>query len=137
VLAVLVIISIVSAVAVPRIDTVLESAVKDAAVRELVTDLRYARQMALTEGRIYYIAFNKNMQTYQVSVAGKPTQIIIKQVVLPDGIRLLDTTFTDDKFYYNSMGAPSRGGTIELLDRKNRVISITVLPATGRVRIYR
>ncbi len=137
VLVCLLIISIVSMTIVPGIDAALDKAAGDAAVRELVTDLRYAQQMALAEGRVYYVTFNKAMQLYQISVAGHPAQVIIKQVIFGDGLSLLGTTFTSNRVHFNSLGAPSAGGTIEMLDWRGREVRITILPATGRVRVYR
>lgn len=135
-LTVMLIISIASAVAVPAVNAALERAAGNAALRELVTDLRYAQQMALSDGSNYYITFNKSMQTYTISVAGQFDQEIIKQVTLPDGIKLLGTNFANNKLYYTDLGSPSAGGRIELSDRKGKVIKITVLPATGRIRVY-
>ena len=55
VLLVLLIISIAFAVAAPGIDAALDKAEADAALRELVTDIRYAQQLSIARGRVYRI----------------------------------------------------------------------------------
>lgn len=134
---VLLIISIICAVAVPGINAVLTGGEVKAAIRELVTDIRFAQQMAMGEGREYYIYFNKHIQLYQISYARHPINIIVKQVYFPEGLTLLGTNFKGDTLSFNVMGAPSAGGTITLKEKQGKQVEITVLPATGRVRVYR
>jgi prepilin-type N-terminal cleavage/methylation domain-containing protein len=136
-LVVLLIISIAYAVAVPGVKAVLTGVEVNAAIRELVTDIRYAQQMAIGEGRVYRIIFNKHMNLYRVSYTSYPIQVTVKQVVYPEGLTLLGTSFNNDMLSFNVMGAPSAAGTITLKDNRGKEIRVTVLPATGRVRVYR
>lgn len=115
----------------------MDRAVMNTAVRKMVTDIRYAQQMALAEARVYYITFNRSLQLYRISFAAHPMQKTVRQVPLPDGLRLIGTNFPDNRLHFTELGAPSRGGTIELVDARGQIISVTVLPATGRVRVYR
>jgi hypothetical protein len=108
-----------------------------AAIRELVTDIRLAQQRAMGEGRKYYISFNKHMQLYQISYTSHPTKVIVKQVFFPEGLTLLGTNFKKDTLSFNVMGAPSAGGTITLKEKRGKQVEITVVLATGRVRVYR
>lgn len=136
-LAVLVIISISCAIVLPAADAVLYRAKVDTAIRELITDIRFAQQMAMGEGRAYHIVFNKALQNYRLGCRGHPLPITVKLVTFPEGLTLIGTNFTDDRLSFNIMGVPSAGGTVELLDKRGRIIEITVLLATGRVRVYR
>ena len=136
-LAVLLITAVVFAVAVPDISAALAGVRINTAVRELVTDIRYAQQMALAECRVYRITFNTGMQLYRISYAGRATQVIVKQAYFPEELTLLGTNFGGNTLGFNIMGAPTEAGTIELMDKWGRSVRITVLPATGRVRVYR
>lgn len=137
VLLVLLIISIACAAAAPGIDAALAKAEVDAALRELVTDIRYAQQMSISRGRVYRINFNVSMQLYRISYARQQAPAIVKQVYFPPGLTLVGTNFDHHTLGFNAMGAPLAAGTIEFKDKKGRPIRITVLPATGRVRVYR
>lgn len=136
-LLVLLIISIACAVAAPGIDAALAKVEADAALRGLVTDIRYAQQMSIARGRVYRINFNVSMQLYRISYAEHPTPAIVKQVYFPEALTLVGTNFDRHTLGFNAMGAPLAAGTIELKDKRGRPIRITVLPATGRVRVYR
>ena len=136
-MAVLLLFSIVCAVAVPGVNAVLTGAELNAAIRELVTDIRFAQQMAMGEGRIYRITFNKYMNLYRVGYTSHPVQVTVKQVVLPGGLTLVGTSFKNDTLSFNVIGSPSAAGTINLQDKRGREIRVTVLLATGRVRVYR
>jgi len=137
VLLVLLIISIACAVAAPGIDAVLAKAEADAALRELVTDIRYAQQLSIARGRVYRINFNVNLQLYWMSYAQHPAPAIVKQVYFPEALTLIGTNFDHHTLGFNAMGAPLAAGTLEFKDKKGRTIRVTVLPATGRVRVYR
>jgi type II secretory pathway pseudopilin PulG len=136
-LAVLLVLSIVCAVAVPGVNAALTRAEVNAAIRELVTDIRFAQQMAMGEGRIYRITFSKYMNLYRIGYTSHPVQVTVKQVVLPEGLTLVGTSFRNDILSFNVTGAPSAAGTINLEDKRGKDIRITVLLATGRVRVYR
>ncbi len=137
VLLVLLIISIACAAAAPGIDAALAKVEADAALRELVTDIRYAQQMSISRGRVYRISFNVSLQLYRISYAQQQAPAIVKQVYFPEGLTLVGTNFDHHTLGFNAMGAPLAAGTIEFKDKKGRPIRITVLPATGRVRVYR
>lgn len=60
---------------------------------------------------------------------------VIEKVKLPRGIALEGITFLQNSFYFDEKLGPSAGGTIKL-NSKSHTIKITVLPVTGRVKIY-
>jgi len=132
----LLVLSIIFTIAKPGFEVMLEQARVRAILRELVTDVRYAQQMALGEGKIYYVIFDRNSEAYRIQVAGNPFPQVLKQVFFADGIDLSWTSFPEDRFHFTSLGAPSGGGTVTIMDSRGNVYRITVLPATGRVRIY-
>lgn len=94
VLLVLLIISIAYAVAVPEINAALAKVEADAALRELVTDIRYAQQMSISRGRVYRINFNVSLQLYRISYAQQQAPAIVKQVYFPEGLTLSGQTST-------------------------------------------
>ncbi len=105
-------------------------------IRQMVTDIRYVQQMALGEGTNCYIAFDRYNGSYRIFKAANPGPHIIKVVNLEDRIRITGTTFPEDRFHFTALGAPSRGGTIIVCDGRGKEYRLTVLPATGRVKVY-
>jgi prepilin-type N-terminal cleavage/methylation domain-containing protein len=135
-MVILLILSIVTSIAVYDIGGFMAYTYIRTALRQIVSDIRFAQQMAVNEGRTYYLTFDKNRDLYTIKVTGHPMEVIIKRVYLKDGVNLLGTNFIGDEFHFTSLGAPSRGGEINLRDVRGRNYRITILPATGRVRVY-
>ncbi len=59
----------------------------------------------------------------------------INTVTIPNKITMRKTNFPDNKLYFRGKLSPNRGGTI-VLKSKSYQIEMTVLPVTGRVKIY-
>lgn len=59
----------------------------------------------------------------------------INKVIVSGKIKMKKTNFPDGKLYFRGKLSPSQGGTI-VLTSKSYEVTITVLPVTGRVRIY-
>jgi prepilin-type N-terminal cleavage/methylation domain-containing protein len=135
-MVILLIISIATSIAAYNIGGFMAYASIRTALRQMVSDIRLAQQMAVGEGQLYYLAFDRHRDLYMIKVTGHPMAKVIKRVFLEGGVDILGTNFSGDEFYFNSLGAPSRGGEITLKDIRGRVYRITVLPATGRVRVY-
>lgn len=56
-------------------------------------------------------------------------------LAMPSKISMKKTNFPQGKLYFRGKLSPSRGGTI-VLDSKSYQSKITVLPVTGRVKVY-
>jgi prepilin-type N-terminal cleavage/methylation domain-containing protein len=136
VLAVMLIISVIAVMVNIDFNAFLAYARARASITELVTDIRCAQQMAIGEGRNYYIDLNRENDSYMIKVAAHPQAEIIKLVKLEGIIDILGTNFPDDEFYFTCLGAPSRGGEINIKDCRGKDYRITILPATGRVKVY-
>lgn len=134
-LVVLMIFSLVLAIGQPVFSSALSSAKGRGAIRELINDLRYAQQMAVGTGETHYIAFDREQDLYLLKIVGSHTEVL-KVVRLEDKLDILGTSFPSDSFHFTSLGAPSRGGTINVKDMRDRLYTITILPATGRVKVY-
>ncbi|MBA1336991.1 MAG: hypothetical protein HPY66_3427 [Firmicutes bacterium] len=141
-LAVMLILAIAAALARSGFEGLMAGARARAAIREMVTDFRYAQQMAVSEGKNYYVLIDWENNFYRIKTSSHPQPKVIKQVWLEGNVRLTGIKSNDNNFYsrkefhFCSSGAPSSGITIYLQDYRGKDYSITVLPATGRVRVY-
>lgn len=59
----------------------------------------------------------------------------INKIVLGERVNMNRTNFTNGKLYFRGKLSPSQGGTI-VLNSKIYQVKITILPVTGRVKIY-
>lgn len=102
------------------------------AAREIQTLIRQTQDQAYGEQADHMVAFyTKSGKCLQVR-----TRKALREVVIPKGIKIDDTTFLggQGKLYFNGKLAPSGGGSI-VLTSKAHLVEITVLPVTGRVKI--
>ena len=96
--------------------------------RELVSDLRYAQQLTLTEQIEYCIKFFPLEKKYQLLQCEETTPL--KEKVLPEeNTDLTVVGFTDNEVRYNPYGAVSEEGTITLKNSKNETKTILVKPS--------
>ncbi|MDN5312211.1 GspH/FimT family pseudopilin [Biomaibacter acetigenes] len=137
-LAVLVIISIIAAIATQNFGFILSNARMNTTIMELVTDIRHAQQVAVGERINCYIIFDNSNKFYSIRVDANPLPKTIKWVNFDRRIDI-STNFPENRFHFTSLGAPSTGGTIYIKNSKDsggRTYRITILPATGRIRVY-
>ena len=99
--------------------------------RKIQTLIRQTQDQAYGEQAIYLLAVQP--------VKGRCIQVrsskVLKEVKMPQGIKIEYANFTNGKLYFRRSLAPSMGGTIVLASKSHR-LKITVLPVTGRVKIY-
>lgn len=99
--------------------------------KEIQTLIRNAQQVAYGEQSTNIVAFYYTL--------GECTHIqnakVINTVIMPSNIYMGKTNFTDGKLYFRKHLSPNMGGTIVLYS-KRYTVKITVLPVTGRVKIY-
>lgn len=130
------ILSIVMAVAGVDFEGLTDRSGLKTSVRELVTDIRYAQQIALGSGKNCYVLFDTDRELYRIKIGGHPEPEIIKQVVLREGIDI-ETSYKGQSLHFTPIGAPSIGGTIMVCNSRGACYRITILPATGRVKVYK
>lgn len=102
------------------------------AVRDLVTDLRYAQQIAITEQVNHCLQLFLTEKKYQIVQCGQTQPLL--EVVLPNEVEFLSANFTDDKVEFNPYGAVKESGTIVLENTKNQTKTIEIRPS-GFVKI--
>jgi len=101
--------------------------------RELISDIRYAQQLAITEQLEYCVQFFPSEKKYQLIQCGGA--IPIKELLLPEEILSLSVNnFTDDEIRYNPYGAVQEEGNVVLENTKNETKTI-LIKVSGFVKI--
>lgn len=98
-------------------------------VRNLVTDLRYAQQLTITEQINYCLRFFLPEKKYQVIQCDQAEPLL--EVFLPAEIETITITgFTaSNEVEFNPYGAVKESGTIILKDTEDRIKTIEVRPS--------
>jgi len=93
--------------------------------------IRTAQTTAYGQQRVHIVSFSPDL--------GRCTHIhnskSMGKVAIPKNIKLKKTNFPEDQLYFRRKLSPNRGGTI-ILSSKSYQVKITVLPVTGRVKVY-
>ncbi len=101
-------------------------------VRQLITDLRYAQQLAITEQVTHGIQFSTttppSLDQYQLIRYGQGNPVIFTKE-LPQGIRFQSISFTDQKVSFNPYGAAQQSGEVVLFNTENASSTIDVRPS--------
>jgi len=95
--------------------------------RDLVTDLRYAQQMAISQQVKYGVRFSSDQKKYQI-IQFSQTEQIIKTVYLPDGIGFQQINFTNSQVKFNIYGAVTEAGKV-ILNNQNSSTTIDIKPS--------
>ena len=101
------------------------------ASNQLLTDLRYVRRMALVDGMNAGLRFHTQNNSYDVYFNSGSSDVVIRTVKLPDGIKIINLTAT--RFNYTPRGTPSAGYRVEIASLSH-VSDITVGASGGRAR---
>ncbi len=102
---------------------------------QLANDIRYIQRKTITEKQTNYkinANYAANNTGYTINLGYK----IIESVKFDKGITYT-SNFTGPMLSFNLLGRPSNSGTYTLRNSKGKTINITVVPSTGRVRIYK
>lgn len=104
--------------------------------RELITNLRYAQQLAITEQIIYGVRFDFEENQYQIiqykKTNGETEEIIKSKLLSEEGITLEQIdNFSEAKF--TPYGSVIQGGNVRLINTKNQTKTIDIRPS-GFVR---
>jgi len=101
--------------------------------RELISDIRYAQQLAITEQLEYCVQFFPLEKRYQLIQCGGA--VPIKESLLPEEIISLSVNdLTDNEIRYNPYGAVQEEGNIILENTKHETKTILV-KISGFVKI--
>lgn len=129
---VITIIGILAGVAVPDLNRIYSRYKLDTMARQMASDIRKVQQWSINQEKIYTVQFFHASDCYWI----KDGVIILESVDMPVGIDLESVNFSDGKLVFTANGSPTRGGTVTISNAWERR-EITVLPATGRVRVYK
>jgi len=106
----------------------------NSAVREILGDLHFAQQMAVTEQVNYGVSFFATTSEYQITKYGTTTQIILSKS-LPADIEFKEITgFTNNEVLFNPYGAVKEGGTVSLINKVGKTKTVEIRPS-GFVKI--
>ena len=97
--------------------------------RQLESMIRKSQDLAYSQGHTYYVA----MFTDGANLIKRVR--ITERMELPQGIQIKTCNFPNNRIRFKRALAPNQGGTIYLVS-KNHQVRMTVLPVTGRVKIY-
>jgi len=129
--AIMLILSIIAAIAVPNVLSSVNSYRLSCFERIIMTDIRYAQQQSSVnwrQNRVYFSNTNRKIYVKQGTH-------IIKSDSYPAYVKINRTNFPNNQIEFNEFGNPSRGGSIHI-SCGNIKHTITVLPVTGRVKLY-
>jgi prepilin-type N-terminal cleavage/methylation domain-containing protein len=146
ILIVISIIGILAAISLPAFRNIQSALDLSGASRELVTDLRYAQQLTITEQIPYCICFfpldGEYEKRYQLircgetdPQCGEPSPRLVKEKFLSAKIKTVAvSTFTNDTIKYNPYGAVQESGYVTLTNTTDQTKIIEVRPS-GFVKI--
>lgn len=122
------VIGIITAVSIPAFRFFQPTLQLNSISREIVSDLRYAQQLTITEQTEYCLKFFLAEKKYQIIQC--ETAEVLKEKFLPDEIATLTVFgFTDDQVRYNPYGAVAEAGTTTLENSKGQIKNILVKPS--------
>ena len=143
---VIVIIGILTAVVMPAFVNSYNTLKIEGAYKQLMQDIRYTKQLAISRQTTHGISFNPSQDSYFLyrqttsnTVNDPSTQKPFNVTYTSgkfSGVNLVSTTFTSpaqDTLEFNSLGAPSSAGVITL-NYNSITKTITVEANTGRIQ---
>lgn len=133
-LIVLVVVGVLVLISMPAIRSYEPTMQLSGATRELISDIRYAQQLSVTEQIEYGIRFFSLSDEYQI-IKHNPEEEIIQVKYLPDQVSFGQITeFIEDELKFNPYGAVREPGTIILINTKSVIKTIDVR-ASGFVKL--
>ncbi len=129
---VIAIIAIIVLIAIPKIDFLLNYKEKNELI-EFKKDIVYLRNSAICEVVLYKLHIQPKDNCYTIYKFNNMWELV-KSKKLESGLKF--SGGQGNEIIFNPTGAPSKGQSIYLLNRKDKKIKITITPATGKVNIY-
>ncbi len=103
------------------------------AIRDLVTNLRYAQQLTVTEQVEYCVQFFEAEKKYQIIQCDQDQPLLEK--LLPSEIKILTISgLSNNKVEFNPYGAVKESGAVTLENTKNKTKTVEVRPS-GFIKI--
>jgi prepilin-type N-terminal cleavage/methylation domain-containing protein len=133
-LLVLAIMAIVSIIAYPNLTTVVDNLRLRNDALLLAQEMRTARTEAVMSQVVRDIRFYPNSNYYQITPSNRV-------IYLSQGIRIQDTTFPEDPYFFvdrcrfHINGSPEQGGHVRLTSSQGRNKYIIVNPIVCRIRV--
>lgn len=136
ILVVIAIIVIIIGISIPTFRTFQPTLRLNGVVRELVSDLRYAQQLAVTEQLEYCLRFFPGNKKYELIKCQDPeAEEILKTVFLQDISSMVIAGFNfDNEARYNPYGAVKESGNIVLENSEGKIKTVEVRPS-GFIKI--
>jgi type II secretion system protein H len=138
-LVVVVIIVLVTSVGLSQGAKHIDSIRLEQGARELAATLRLLQNRAIVEERSFLIRMvgSNYKWGYLIRKIREDGFFDDEQTYksLPPGIKVEYFSGTTKELYLHSTGAPSRGATIRLANMRGQAMTLTIVPATGRVQI--
>ncbi len=128
------VIALTITISLPHVRTYRINAQLSSESRELVSDLRYAQQLAVTEQKVHGVEFDTINNLYNI-VKLAPSTTTLKTVKFSDNSNLKQTVgLSDDRVEFNFYGGVDNSGQIYLENINNKQIVIEIKPS-GYVQI--
>ena len=132
-IVVLAIIGIILGVSLPFFSQFIASARLKTAVRDVVTTLSAARSYAITKRADCSVVFDLEKEQYWIEILGS---VLEKKNKTPEGIDLLDTTFSSHRVTFLPTGALiGSSGSITIIDKGGRTKLVRVINVTGKIKV--
>jgi Tfp pilus assembly protein FimT len=100
----------------------------DSASRDLITDLRYAQELALSQQIDYSVYFMTSTQEYKIIKKTSPQEEISTKK-LPSGIYFKEIDFLNNEVIFNLYGAVKEAGKVILENQDGKEITIQISPS--------
>lgn len=106
------------------------------AIRELVTDLRYAEQLSITEQVEHGVVFFPETGRYQIIRHGASDEVI-KSQSLPEKVSFQQIIgLPNNEVVFNPYGAAKETGSVILINTKNSTNTVDIRPS-GFIKIIK
>lgn len=126
ILIVIGIIIILAGISIPMFRNYQPTLQLNGAVRNLISDLRYAQQLAVTEQDEYCVRFFPSEKKYQIIQCQDPEAEEILETISFKGIDSITADFSHNEARYNPYGAVTEAGNITLtnIEGKEKIIEV-------------
>lgn len=128
---VIALISILSCILIPN-TSIFQKFKEKQEIREFRKDILLTRNRAITSRSKHDIKLIFDDNKYVIK--GDANSDTIKSKTFNYGLKLSKRTNLTS-IMFNETGIPSKSGTVFLLDKKNKVYEITIIPVTGKVEV--
>lgn len=134
ILAVIMVVGILALVSLPIYIQIKPRLNLNAETRDIVSDLRYAQQLSVTEQINYSVVFDKAQNKYTIINTSNNQVVKSKNISTGVTIQSITSSLTSDTVTFNVTGAALETGLITLVNTNNLTSEISIKPS-GYVKI--